>query len=134
MSTLVSRERTLPMEVPSYIYNYPSMNSVQLASVKQGLFHPKLPSFRRMDMDTAGHKLPDRHCRTTTSCGPGRFSLFQRHRQIAFYYDGESCHFNTITMHLTISTMVNKDLENDNHIFIIFPNLCFLLYVYYYEN
>jgi len=26
-----------------------------------------------MDMDTAGHKLPDEHCRTTTSCGPGDY-------------------------------------------------------------
>lgn len=25
-----------------------------------------LPTFRRMDMDTAGHKLPEEHSRTTT--------------------------------------------------------------------
>jgi len=43
---------------------------VKLAAVKEGLFHPRLPTFRRMDMDTAAHKLPDEHCRTTTSCGP----------------------------------------------------------------
>ena len=65
------RERILPMHIPSYAYQYPSIQSVQLASVKTGLFHPRLPTFRRMDMDTAGHKLPDEHCRTTTSCGPG---------------------------------------------------------------
>ena len=71
MATLASRERVMPLNVPSYIYNYPSMKTVQLSAVKTGLFHPKLPSFRRMDMDTAGNKLPDQHCRTTTSCGPG---------------------------------------------------------------
>jgi hypothetical protein len=60
-----------PMKIPSYSYQYPSHRRVQLAAVKEGLFHPRLPSFRRMDMDTAGHKLPDEHCRTTTTCGPG---------------------------------------------------------------
>lgn len=67
------KERTLPLNVPSYVYNYPSTQKVQLAAVKTGLFHPNLPSFRRMDMDTAGHKLPDEHCRTTTSAGPEDF-------------------------------------------------------------
>ncbi|XP_034337642.1 testis, prostate and placenta-expressed protein-like [Crassostrea angulata] len=62
-----------PMKIPSYSYQYPSHRRVQLAAVKEGLFHPRLPSFRRMDMDTAGHKLPDEHCRTTTSCGPDDF-------------------------------------------------------------
>jgi len=66
-------QRALPMDVPHYAYSYPSMSRVQLAAVKDGLFHPSLPSFRRMDMDTAGHKLPDEHCRTTTSCGPVDF-------------------------------------------------------------
>ena len=64
-------ERILPMNVPSYCYHYPSLSTVKLAAVKEGLFHPNIPTFRRMDMDTAGHKLPDEHCRTTTSCGPG---------------------------------------------------------------
>ncbi|XP_022342141.2 sperm microtubule inner protein 8-like [Crassostrea virginica] len=62
-----------PMKIPSYSYQYPSHRRVQLAAVKEGLFHPRIPSFRRMDMDTAGHKLPDEHCRTTTTCGPEDF-------------------------------------------------------------
>lgn len=66
-------QRINPMNIPSYSYQYPSHRRVQLAAVKDGLFHPNLPSFRRMDMDTAGHKLPDEHCRTTTSCGPGEW-------------------------------------------------------------
>lgn len=37
--------------------------------IQEGLYHPRLPSLRRMDMDTATHKLPEEHCRTTTSCG-----------------------------------------------------------------
>lgn len=66
-------DRILPVNVPSYSYHYPSVASVRLAAVKEGLFHPNLPTFRRMDMDTARHKLPDEHCRTTTSCGPEDF-------------------------------------------------------------
>ena len=66
-------ERVLPMDVPSYSYQYPSLKAVQLAAVKEGLFHPRLPTFRRMDMDTAAHKLPDEHSRTTTACGPTDF-------------------------------------------------------------
>lgn len=56
------------LEMPSYSHPYPSIRVVRLAAVKEGLFHPKLPTFRRMDMDTASHKLPDHHCRTATAC------------------------------------------------------------------
>ncbi|KAJ8041634.1 Testis, prostate and placenta-expressed protein [Holothuria leucospilota] len=62
------------IEVPDYIHNYPHMNRVMLASVKEGLYHPRLPTFRRMDMDTAAHKLPDEHCRTTTGIGKQDFN------------------------------------------------------------
>ncbi|XP_039265529.1 sperm microtubule inner protein 8-like [Styela clava] len=55
-------------------YNYPPFRRVMLAAVKEGIYHPRLPSLRRMDMDTATHKLSDEHCRTTTSCGPRNFS------------------------------------------------------------
>ncbi|XP_013404028.1 testis, prostate and placenta-expressed protein isoform X2 [Lingula anatina] len=66
-------EKILPMKMPSYSYQYPTFRRVQLAAVKEGLFHPRIPTFRRMDMDTAAHKLPDEHCRTTTACGPEDF-------------------------------------------------------------
>ncbi|KAL5022503.1 hypothetical protein ScPMuIL_001658 [Solemya velum] len=66
-------ERLYPMKIPSYSYQYPSFRRVQLAAVKDGLYHPRLPTFRRMDMDTAAHKLADEHCRTTTQCGPEDF-------------------------------------------------------------
>ncbi|ELU02034.1 hypothetical protein CAPTEDRAFT_167084 [Capitella teleta] len=65
--------RLVPLDIPSYVYNYPSNQRVRLAAVKSGLFHPNLPSFRRMDMDTARHRLPEEHCRTSTSCGPEDF-------------------------------------------------------------
>ncbi|XP_064640945.1 sperm microtubule inner protein 8-like isoform X1 [Lineus longissimus] len=64
---------TLPLRIPSYSYQYPTFRSVQLAAVKEGLYHPRLPTFRRMDMDTAAHKLSEEHCRTTTTCGPVDF-------------------------------------------------------------
>ncbi|XP_031571151.1 testis, prostate and placenta-expressed protein-like isoform X2 [Actinia tenebrosa] len=54
---MTTRTETFPL------YTY---NMKKLASVKEGLYHPMLPSFRRMDMDTAAHKLPDEHSRTTT--------------------------------------------------------------------
>eukprot|EP00111_Clytia_hemisphaerica_P000712 TCONS_00002098-protein len=38
----------------------------KLPAVKECLYHPSLPTFRRMDIDTAAHKLPDEHCRTTS--------------------------------------------------------------------
>ena len=59
------------IQAPSYSHDYPSSRKVKLAAVKEGLFHPRLPTFRRMDMDTAAHKLPEEHCRTATQCGPG---------------------------------------------------------------
>jgi len=64
---------TMPANA-GYSYSAPVRpNVVKLAAVKEGLYHPRLPTFRRMDMDTAAHKLPYQHCRTTTSCGPGDF-------------------------------------------------------------
>ena len=49
-----------------------------LASVKDGLYHPMLPTFRRMDMDTAIHKLPEEHSRTTTPLTRGN-NLYYDH-------------------------------------------------------
>lgn len=43
----------------------------QLASVKHQLYHPQLPTLRRMDMDTVGHRLSSEHSRHTTFCGKG---------------------------------------------------------------
>lgn len=43
----------------------------QLAGVKQQLYHPALPSLRRMDMDSVTACLPDEHCQSTTYCGKG---------------------------------------------------------------
>ncbi|XP_066098871.1 sperm microtubule inner protein 8 [Saccopteryx bilineata] len=40
----------------------------QLAGVKQQLYHPALPSLRRMDMDSVRACLPDEHCQSTTYC------------------------------------------------------------------
>uniref|UniRef100_A0A8C8RUV0 Testis, prostate and placenta expressed n=1 Tax=Pelusios castaneus TaxID=367368 RepID=A0A8C8RUV0_9SAUR len=48
--------------------------TVMLAGVKHRLFHPDLPTLRRMDMDSAGCRLPDEHSRTTTTCTKGNVS------------------------------------------------------------
>ncbi|XP_032469096.1 LOW QUALITY PROTEIN: testis, prostate and placenta-expressed protein [Phocoena sinus] len=40
----------------------------KLASVKQQLYHPALPSLRRMDMDSVRACLSDEHCQSTTYC------------------------------------------------------------------
>lgn len=49
-------------------YLYPCHRRTQLVAVKDGIFHPNLPTFRRMDMDSVAQKLPDEHSRTTTTC------------------------------------------------------------------
>ncbi|XP_033013256.1 testis, prostate and placenta-expressed protein [Lacerta agilis] len=41
---------------------------VMLSGVKHHIYHPRLPTLRQMDMDTAAFKLTDEHCRTTTTC------------------------------------------------------------------
>ena len=46
--------------------------SVKLAGVKFELYHPALPTLRRMDMDTVSHRLPTEHSRTTTNCKRGQ--------------------------------------------------------------
>ncbi|XP_063801894.1 sperm microtubule inner protein 8 isoform X2 [Pseudophryne corroboree] len=46
----------------------------KLAGVKHTLYHPRLPSLRRMEMDTVGHKLSDSHSRTSTPCRQEIFS------------------------------------------------------------
>jgi len=66
-------------------YNFPPFRRVMLAAVKEGLYHPRLPTLRRMDMDTATHKLPEDHCRTTTSCGPRDF----QNSTTSFFSDAE---------------------------------------------
>ncbi|KAL5467531.1 hypothetical protein EMCRGX_G031775 [Ephydatia muelleri] len=47
--------------------------SVRLASVKHQLYHPQLPTLRRMSMDTVLHKLTTEHSRHITSCEPENF-------------------------------------------------------------
>lgn len=44
----------------------------QLAGVKQQLYHPALPSLRRMDMDSVRACLSDEHCQSTTYCRKGQ--------------------------------------------------------------
>ena len=69
-----------------YNYNEPPFRKVMLASVKESIYHPRLPTLRQMDRDTTMHRLPDEHSRTSTSCGPRDFAnasptLFQRARK-----------------------------------------------------
>uniref|UniRef100_A0A8D0GIC7 Sperm microtubule inner protein 8 n=1 Tax=Sphenodon punctatus TaxID=8508 RepID=A0A8D0GIC7_SPHPU len=45
--------------------------TVMLAGVKDRLYHPFLPTLRRMDMDTAANRLSDQHSRTATACTKG---------------------------------------------------------------
>ncbi|XP_062033323.1 sperm microtubule inner protein 8 isoform X1 [Lepus europaeus] len=44
-----------------------------LAGVKQQLYHPALPTLRRMDMDTVRACLPDEHCQSSTYCRKDEF-------------------------------------------------------------
>ncbi|XP_075432654.1 sperm microtubule inner protein 8 [Ascaphus truei] len=40
----------------------------KLAGVKHTMYHPLLPTLRKMEMDTMDHKLSDEHSRTSTPC------------------------------------------------------------------
>ncbi|KAM6223752.1 sperm microtubule inner protein 8 [Rhynchocyon petersi] len=44
-----------------------------LAGVKQQLYHPALPTLRRMDMDTVRGCLSDEHCQSSTYCCKDEF-------------------------------------------------------------
>ena len=44
----------------------------KLAGLKHGIYHPRLPTLRKMSMDTITHKLPTEHARTTTDCPSGQ--------------------------------------------------------------
>ncbi|KAM6430187.1 sperm microtubule inner protein 8 [Liasis olivaceus] len=46
---------------------------IMLAGVKDHLYHPCLPTLRRMDMDTVANRLTDEHSRTTTTCSKEDF-------------------------------------------------------------
>ena len=46
--------------------------SAKLASVKDVLYNPALPTLRKMDRDDAMSKLPSEHSRTTTNCTKGK--------------------------------------------------------------
>ncbi|XP_060644199.2 sperm microtubule inner protein 8 [Anolis sagrei] len=48
-------------------------HKAQLAGVKSQIYHPALPSLRRMDMDTMANRLTDQHARTTTYCSKDDF-------------------------------------------------------------
>ena len=56
----------MPATTQTRMHPHFAHRSHMLASVKEGLYHPMLPTFRRMDMDTAVHRLPEEHSRTTT--------------------------------------------------------------------
>ncbi|KAG9474746.1 hypothetical protein GDO78_003288 [Eleutherodactylus coqui] len=46
----------------------------QLAGVKHTLYHPRLPTLRRMEMDSMAHKLSDEHSRSSTPCDHRNFA------------------------------------------------------------
>ena len=52
-------------------HRYERPASAKLSGLKFELYHPRLPTLRRMDMDTVCHKLPIEHSRTTTTCTRG---------------------------------------------------------------
>ena len=53
--------------------------SVKLAGVKHELYHPLLPTLRKMDMDDVAKRLPDEHSRTSTPCTRGIAIFNQRY-------------------------------------------------------
>ncbi|RUS88275.1 hypothetical protein EGW08_003977 [Elysia chlorotica] len=60
--------RQLRVVAPDHVYHYPCFRRANLASIKHQILRPDFPTFRRLERDDLLHKLPDEHCRTTTSC------------------------------------------------------------------
>ncbi|KAI6659924.1 Testis, prostate and placenta-expressed protein-like [Oopsacas minuta] len=54
------------MNKPQEIIPQVRPKSSQLASVKHGIYNPRLPSLRKMDRDTVVHRLSNEHSRHTT--------------------------------------------------------------------
>lgn len=46
-----------------------------LAAVKEGMIHPKPPTYRQMDRDKTLCKLPIEHCRNSTSRSAGEYTF-----------------------------------------------------------
>lgn len=57
--------RPLVQSVPMYAYQTPELRRVQLTSVKEGIFHPRLPTLRQLERHELLQKLPEEHCRTS---------------------------------------------------------------------
>jgi len=70
----VPHNRLLPVNMPSYLYDHPSINTFRVSTVKEGMFRPHLPTFRRFDMDNSTAKLSDEHSRTMTTCTRGQYT------------------------------------------------------------
>ena len=56
---------------------------VKLASVKHELYHPLLPTLRKMDMDDVARRLPDEHSRTSTPCNRGEYILLDTRYELS---------------------------------------------------
>ena len=61
------QRRVTSAPLPTTRYRY------QLAGVKDNLYHPHLPSLRRMDMDSVLCKLPNEHSRLSSPCSARHF-------------------------------------------------------------
>jgi hypothetical protein len=57
----------------SYSNRFQTAPRYKLASVKKQLYNPKLPSIRRIERDEVLCRLPEEHCRHTTSFTEGEF-------------------------------------------------------------
>lgn len=59
---------------PTLAYRFEA-SRVKLASVKKQIYNPVLPTIRRMERDEVLCRLPDEHCRHTTSLTEGEKSF-----------------------------------------------------------
>lgn len=60
----------------------PMTRRYHLAGVKEDLYNPRLPSFRRMDMDSVLCKLPHEHSRLSSPCNAEDFKSLHPARRI----------------------------------------------------
>lgn len=80
-----------------------------LAAVKEGMIHPKPPSYRKMDRDSALCKMPIEHCRNSTSRSAGEYGkllpLQLRYQIDQMYY--QLSIINSVKLKLSIANLRN---------------------------
>ena len=81
-----------------------------LVAVKEGMLHPKPPTYRRLDMDETLRKLPIEHCRTSTSRSVGIYITYNNNKYILIYTiltNTYTCYY--MCIYCSVTRLLNAD-------------------------